>query len=411
MKKITVVGCGMGSENELTKRAVDALKSSQLVIGSERIVKSFSFLKDKEIEISPLKRLKDIVEKINETKSETIAIAVSGDTSFFSMARLINKNKDKIDGEFSLSFLPGISSLSYFLSKICLSQEGLKAVSFHGKTAGVLPLVCHNEKLFGITSSSLDIKSISKTLTKAGFGGLKIFIGENLSYENERIIETTVEKALDMDFSDLLVFLIQNENPKGYVSFKDEDFIRGSVPMTKREIRQIAINSLGITKGKTVYDIGSGTGSVSCEIGFNFPDCEVLSFEKEKEAIELTLQNKERFDCQNIRLIEKTAPDGFKEEKAPDFAFVGGSAGKLEAILDELFKKNPYVRVCVTAISLNTLSVLLKYIEKHNIKDYEIIEAQISRTKKLGSQNLLFGANPVFVVTFGGKEVGKLEEN
>ncbi len=45
----------------------------------------------------------------------------------------------------------------------------------------------------------------------------------------------------------------------------DEAFIRGKVPMTKGEVRQVSLCSLRLQKDSVLYDIGSGTGSIAVE--------------------------------------------------------------------------------------------------------------------------------------------------
>ena len=50
---------------------------------------------------------------------------------------------------------------------------------------------------------------------------------------------------------------------------QDEDYIRGQVPMTKKEVRRISLDKLCIGSQAVCYDIGAGTGSVAVEMGMD----------------------------------------------------------------------------------------------------------------------------------------------
>ncbi|MCD8333618.1 MAG: hypothetical protein LUB60_05795 [Clostridiales bacterium] len=45
----------------------------------------------------------------------------------------------------------------------------------------------------------------------------------------------------------------------------DGAFLRGNVPMTKEEVRAVALAKLRLTRDAVVYDVGAGTGSVAVE--------------------------------------------------------------------------------------------------------------------------------------------------
>ena len=94
------------------------------------------------------------------------------------------------------------------------------------------------------------------------------------------------------------------------------------------------------------------------------------------------------------------APEALEELPAPDCVFIGGSKGKLYEILDAIRKKNPFVRVVLNAISLETMMQVLKYTEENEIEEAEVIQVAVGRAKKVGSYHMMNGQNPIYVISF-----------
>ena len=187
-------------------------------------------------------------------------------------------------------------------------------------------------------------------------------------------------------------------------NLSDSDFIRGSLPMTKEEVRFVSVCKLHLEKNSVVYDIGSGTGSVAVEIARLSPDISVYAVEVEAEGIELIRTNAQKFGCTNIHVVQNLAPEGFDELPSPTHAFIGGSKGKLKEILATLREKNPRMRVVITAVSLETLAEIQSALKTFSVTDDEIIQLSVSRAEKAGSHSLLKAQNPVFICSFTFEE-------
>lgn len=72
---------------------------------------------------------------------------------------------------------------------------------------------------------------------------------------------------------------------------RDEEFIRGKVPMTKAEIRAMVMVKAGIRPTDRVADIGAGTGSISIEAALAASEGDVYSIERNPEGIRLIEEN------------------------------------------------------------------------------------------------------------------------
>ncbi|MCQ1528349.1 precorrin-6Y C5,15-methyltransferase (decarboxylating) subunit CbiT [Lutispora saccharofermentans] len=173
---------------------------------------------------------------------------------------------------------------------------------------------------------------------------------------------------------------------------KDEEFIRGSIPMTKFNIRVLNMAYLSIEEGDNLLDIGAGTGSVSVEAALQ--GARVWAVEKEREGAELINKNKDKFRA-NITVIEGQAPEDLPSIKL-DKCFIGGSGGRLKEIFDYLQSnlRNKGI-LCANFITLNNLN---KFLELLKLYDYENIEVQLIQASVIDEMGLFRGNNPIFIV-------------
>lgn len=180
----------------------------------------------------------------------------------------------------------------------------------------------------------------------------------------------------------------------------DSEFIRGNVPMTKEEVRAASISKLRLKKDSVVYDIGSGTGSVSVEIARLSKGIKVFAVDLNPDAAELTKRNLEKFGLKNAEVVQGEAPFALELLPTPTHAFIGGSNGNLIEILDVLKRKNPEIRIVLNAVTLESISKIDEIIKSYSLTDYEIVQFFITKSQKIGNHNLFKSNNPVVVFSF-----------
>ncbi|MFZ3171445.1 MAG: precorrin-6Y C5,15-methyltransferase (decarboxylating) subunit CbiT [Carboxydocellales bacterium] len=188
----------------------------------------------------------------------------------------------------------------------------------------------------------------------------------------------------------------------------DNIFLRGKVPMTKQEIRTVTLAKGRVGLNSVVYDIGSGTGSLTVEAAFLARDGQVYALERLAEGIKLTLANIQQFDLKNAQVIEAEAPAGMAELPLADCIFIGGSGGKLEEILQVCWTKlTPGGRLVLNAITLETLWQAVQFLEHNGFAEVETVSITVARLNKVGSMHMWEGLNPIYIISGSKPEHGK----
>ncbi|MFP3346735.1 MAG: precorrin-6Y C5,15-methyltransferase (decarboxylating) subunit CbiT [Sulfolobaceae archaeon] len=181
----------------------------------------------------------------------------------------------------------------------------------------------------------------------------------------------------------------------------DEEFIREEkIPMTKEEIRVLALSKARLFTGARFLDVGSGTGSVTVEAGLIVGDeGKVYAIEKDDLAYSLTLKNLQKFNVRNVVVIKGEAPDAISEiNEQLDSVFIGGGSERIREIItaiDPKLKKGG--RVVADAILLETAVSATNALVELGYKT-ELIEVIVAKGMKTSKGYAMISRNPVFII-------------
>ena len=144
----------------------------------------------------------------------------------------------------------------------------------------------------------------------------------------------------------------------------------------------------------------SRTGSIAVEAASLSDDMEVYAIEQKENAVQLITQNKEKHGLENIHVINAKAPDGIDTLPVPTHAFIGGNGGNLKEIIEALKAKNPHIRIVINAISMETICEIKEILSGYDVKNEDIVQLQVSRSKQIGHYHLMQAENPVWICSF-----------
>lgn len=440
--EILLAGAGMGTEETMTLETRNAINQADLLYGAGRLIAPYSARLKKEAKYLADDILQSLLWASKEyAPLETLKVVVlfSGDSGFYSGCKKVYEclshafEEKKLTG--SLRIAPGISSVQMMAAALGVNWNDAGIYSIHGKseTEGwqeeLFQRLEQQGRLFLLVSGAKDIRRLGKLLAMQE-EKTHIFVGYQLSYPEQKVGELTPEECMQVVEEGLYVVFLEREANReekascvqkmqsqgeagrkfeNAVSFgkrfltpgvSDDEFLRAKVPMTKEEVREVSLCKLRLQEDSVLYDIGSGTGSIAVEAARLSERIRVYAIEQKEEALALLKQNKEKFGVSNMKIIGGTAPEALDLPKPPTHAFIGGSGGHLWEILDCLLQKNSNTRVVINAVSLETIAQLPQIQEKYDVSEFELVQMQVSRYRRLGAYQMPKAENPIVICSF-----------
>ena len=185
----------------------------------------------------------------------------------------------------------------------------------------------------------------------------------------------------------------------------DDLFTRGDAPMTKAEVRAVTMSAARLLPGHRVIDVGAGTGSMTVEAALLCPEGHVVAVERDPAALEVLRLNLERFELDNVTVVDGHAPAVFEDAAvfAPasfDCVLVGGSGGKLAKILEEAAGLLvPSGRIVCNSICIETTATVAASLRRPPWTAFACSQVSVSRGVPAGPLLRFEALNPVWVTS------------
>ncbi len=216
MAKMNIVGVGPGSPDYVTPAARKIVQQAQLVIGAQRCLNLFSSeIKGEKFTLTA-KNIDESLRRAAEAAKEgkDVALLSTGDPGFSGL--LHTTLESGLFGASDINVLPGVSSVQACAARLNISWDNARLFAYHnevsddqkekllsavkcGRTILLLPNPCDFAPK-DIASFLIDLEIDKQT---------QVFICENVTLENEKITESTLEKISAMTFGSLCVMVIK----------------------------------------------------------------------------------------------------------------------------------------------------------------------------------------------------------
>ena len=195
---LTVAGVGPGNPKYMTVDVAEKIKNAEKILAFGRVGVSIKPIRD---DYTQVNRVDEIIDFLNDEKN--VLLLASGDPNFYGIVEYLKRKEISIK-----EVLPGISSFQYMMAKLKKPWQEAKFISLHGRSTE-LSLVKNYKLVVVLIDKCNNPSYISNELYNLGIRGT-LYIGYNLSYEDEKIIKAEIGQNVE-DYSSLGVVIVENE--------------------------------------------------------------------------------------------------------------------------------------------------------------------------------------------------------
>jgi len=383
---VTVIGC---DGRPLAPEAAAALAGARLVVGAPRHLRAAPV--PPQAEQRELGHLDEALDAIAAHQGP-VAVLASGDPGFFGIVRALRARG------ITPHVVPAVSAVAGAFARIGLDWDDALVVSAHGRDPRKALAAALAHPKAAILTAPGTAGDLARELRAAG---KRVYAAELLGTPRERVTEGPVHDLADPN---VLIALDPDDAPgeprwlaghpgapDGWALPEDAFEHRDSM-ITKPEVRALVLARLGPGPGRTIWDVGAGSGSVAVESA-RF-GARVIAVDADLEQCGKIRRNAERHQVR-VRVHHGRAPEALVGLPAADAVFAGGGN---HIVLAAAIRHADPETVVATLAAVQRVGETAALLAGHGYS-CEGVQLQASRLAPLpAGQHRLAAQNPVFVL-------------
>lgn len=371
---LAIIGIGEDGLTGLSPLSRDALANAEIVFGGPRHLR----LADIDARGRPW-LVPFSIEPVLACRGRKVAVLASGDPFWHGAGGSLATHL--APGEW-IAF-PAASTFSLAAARLGWRLEETACLGLHASPfETLLPHLTPTRRAICLLRDGNAARELAAWLTKQGFGASSLSVMESLAGPSERV-RTTL--AVDFDLAEVTAPVAVAISAAGAAGLPrtpglpDDAFVHDG-QITKRPMRALTLSALAPRPGEILWDIGSGSGSISVE--WCLAGGRAFAIETRTDRAANIRTNAAAFGVvNNLTIIEGAAPAALAGLPPPNAVFVGG--GNEQAMFDALWAIIPAgTRLVANAVTLETEALLLAKQSKHG---GELMRIELAQAGPLGS--------------------------
>jgi precorrin-6Y C5,15-methyltransferase (decarboxylating) len=393
--KVYVVGIGDDGPAGLSPAARQVVDAAEVLVGGRRHLAWFAASPAEKIVIGA-----DVDAALDRVAAERarrqVVVLASGDPLLYGIGgRVVERC-----GADAVAIIPHVSAVQLAFARLGRPWQDAQVVSAHGRALDAVRRAAWRGGLLAVLTDEVNTPArIAAALLADGVPDSPAWVCEHLGGPAERVVATRLSTLPGQRFAALNVLVLDvSPPPPGWFGEPEEAYAAARGQITKAEVRAISLALLRPPTEGVIWDIGAGCGSVAIEVARLAPATRVYAVERDAEQLALLRANVRRHGRRNVQVVGGAAPGALVDLPPPGAVFVGGSGGRLAAILDLVAERlAPGGRVVVNAATLETVAAARECLARPGW-EVRVTQVQVARGHALGPGLHLAALNPVFIV-------------
>lgn len=181
----------------------------------------------------------------------------------------------------------------------------------------------------------------------------------------------------------------------------DELFERAEeVPITKEDVRALAVSKLRLKDGYSAIDVGCGSGSITVELCLQMPKGKVYAIDFDENAVALTKKNLQKFGINNAEVMHAKAQDALHLLPEVDAVVVGGTWGDTRQVIElACGRLKRGGRIIIDTILVETMYHALTAVGDLHLQDVDVTQITIAKARRVTTGTMMLARNPVMMIS------------
>ncbi|WP_439032944.1 precorrin-6y C5,15-methyltransferase (decarboxylating) subunit CbiE [Gordonia terrae] len=360
-----VVGIGADGWRGLGETARDELRTATAIYGATR---QLDLLAESGEELtadlrpwrSPMSA--HLAELVEQPGSHVVHVLASGDPMFHGVGASI---VSRVGAE-RVRVYPAVSSMSLACARLGWDLASTRVVStVRADPSEVLSEVTGGARVVVLSRDETTPASIARVLSQSGFGASTLTVLEQLGGPGEQIRRGTADAWPHPPGDPLNVVAVDCVGPaRTRLPGRADDTYEHDGQITKSTIRALTVCALEPAGAQVLWDVGSGSGSVSIEWLRADDRGTAVAFERDPERADRLTRNAIRHGVGSRLSVRGPAPQALSDAPRPHAVFIGG--GLDDEILTRAWEAlRPSGRLVVNAVTVENQTLVARRHRDH----------------------------------------------